>query len=470
MIEWLAEVAQRVREPLELPGGNIMTDAALRAGWTVLRSAMRSWEIQSTDHLSAWLGRQGFPRVSPGNHISARAQEFLLGEAVSFDARTTWLEAVFVMVTIQTGRELTVATPHVHEPQRRVVQNRVPTTGGLINSGSWEQLDQIDLGEAFLHRVPMLRSCPRFLRGRLRFSFGVALQERCRAKLAGDIVAETRAWKLFGLIPTLLLRRPRHGGTTGRDELAQRMDDFANGMWGRCLRKQGSTSVVPASNTVDDHHRRGEAAQSRVQRGQVSRARHELTGAPLAPKTMETLNELRARRPQARQSPLPQEAVDFKPQSPLSLDGKIFAKCLRTSPSGSSPGPGGCTNEMLRVCLDDPEILDLLTSAAEDFARAAVPAEITRCFMLASMTALQKRDGGARGAAPVFAVLSLKLWPDSSERRWRRLVPCSSLPFPPGLGWIASVTQCEWRQTRILKPPSCPSTASAHTTMFFVVP
>ena len=81
-----------------------------------------------------------------------------MGEAVSFDARAAWLEAVFVMVTIQTGRELTVATPHVHEPQRRVVQNRVPTTGGSINSGSWEQLDQIDLGEAFLHRVPMLRS------------------------------------------------------------------------------------------------------------------------------------------------------------------------------------------------------------------------------------------------------------------------------------------------------------------------
>ena len=40
VIEWLAEVAQRVREPLELPGGDIMTEAALRAGWTVLRSAI----------------------------------------------------------------------------------------------------------------------------------------------------------------------------------------------------------------------------------------------------------------------------------------------------------------------------------------------------------------------------------------------------------------------------------------------
>ena len=32
---------------------------------------------------------------------------------------------------------------------------------------------------------------------------------------------------------------------------------------------------------------------------------------------------------------------------------------LRTSPSGSAPGPGGCTNEFLRVCLDDAEVLQL---------------------------------------------------------------------------------------------------------------
>ena len=50
-------------------------------------------------------------------------------------------------------------------------------------------------------------------------------------------------------------------------------------------------------------------------------------------------------------------------------------------------------NEILRVCLDDAELLGLLSSAAEDFARAAVPGEAMRPFMLASMTALQKRDG-----------------------------------------------------------------------------
>ena len=54
------------------------------------------------------------------------------------------------------------------------------------------QLDYIDLGEAFTTWVPMLRSYPMFLRIGLRFSLGVALRERSRAKLARDPVAETR--------------------------------------------------------------------------------------------------------------------------------------------------------------------------------------------------------------------------------------------------------------------------------------
>ena len=54
---------------------------------------------------------------------------------------------------------------------------------------------------------------------------------------------------------------------------------------------------------------------------------------------------------------------------------------------------------MLRVCLDDTETLELLASAAEDFARAETPQEVAKSFMLASMTAVQKKDGGVRGIA-----------------------------------------------------------------------
>ena len=171
---------------------------------------------------------------------------------------------------------------------------------------------------------------------------------------------------------------------------------------------------------------------------------------------MATLDELRARRPQESSSPIPREVMDFAPQSPLSLDGKIFAKCLRTAPSGSSLGPGGCTNEILRVCLDDAELLGLLSSAAEDFARAAVPGEAMRPFMLASMTALQKRDGRVRGIATGTSFR--RLVAKTLARQFGREVEEACSPFQFAL----STTDCVGHAVRVLRqmqrPQSYPLT------------
>ena len=147
-----------------------------------------------------------------------------------------------------------------------------------------------------------------------------------------------------------------------------------------------------------EQQRRGKAAQSRVERGQVSRARQELTGATLAPKTDETLRELQGRRPQEMIWEILVEVLNFVPGQALVLDATLFSKCLASAPSGSAPGPGGCTNEMLKVCLDDAEVSQLLFLAAQDMARAQIP-ESAKTFMLATMTALQKKDGGVRGIA-----------------------------------------------------------------------
>ena len=113
--------------------------------------------------------------------------------------------------------------------------------------------------------------------------------------------------------------------------------------------------------------RRGQAAQNRVERGQVSRARHELVGVPLAPKNAETLAQLRRQRQQEQLRELPRTVTEFQPERPLNLDRKIFHDCFRGSPSGVPSVSGGCTNEMLRVCLDDQETLSLVFEAALRF-------------------------------------------------------------------------------------------------------
>ena len=86
-----------------------------------------------------------------------------------------------------------------------------------------------------------------------------------------------------------------------------------------------------------------------------------------------------------RQQEIPAEVHDFVPERELQPDAKRFAECLRSALSRSSPGPGGCSNDIC-VCLDDTETLLLFTKAAEEFAHATVPWKFSR-------PALEKRDG-----------------------------------------------------------------------------
>ena len=147
----------------------------------------------------------------------------------------------------------------------------------------------------------------------------------------------------------------------GRDQLAHRADEFVRGHWDSLLRaaRQNLFNGSQHRELSEDEERirRGVVAQSRIEQGQVSRARQALTGEALAPRNEHTREQLQNRRPQCQMQQIPQEVMEFNPGSPLTLDPHIFAKCLRSAPSGSAPGPGGCSYQMLKTCLDDAELL-----------------------------------------------------------------------------------------------------------------
>ena len=176
---------------------------------------------------------------------------------------------------------------HDHE-----VQVRQPASVSM-----WEELDRFSM-EIFRTRVPMLKSCPHFLRGRLRESFQVALREKHRAKMVQNEQVEIRAWKLFGLVPLMLMHRPRGTGAVDRSELCHRVDEFARGHCSKLVNDALRNCPHQASpraerSELEEQVRRGKAAQERVHCGQVSRARQELIGATLGPKNAATLQELR---------------------------------------------------------------------------------------------------------------------------------------------------------------------------------
>ena len=248
----------------------------------------------------------------------------------------------------------------------RIRRSEVPIE---VPSGSWALMDQVDLEEEFFRRTPMLKH-----------SISITLQERCRAKLVG----EERAWKASGFVPGNVgklicqkgLARAHTGPPDTKPVLCQRTQSRKG------TEKARSSSVQP-----------GEA------RTGVSRAQGDI------PKNGSARSHLRCCHPR-----------------PLDLDSFLFAKCLASAPSGSAPVRGGCTYEMLKVCLEDAETLHLLFRVAEDLARAEAPEPITRAFMTATMTALLKHDGGVRGSR-------LGRGKDTLARQFGKAVEAVCAPF-----------------------------------------
>ena len=331
-------------------------------GWTSLRTAMPSWGITTEQDLSAWLRRHGFPGLQLGNHISARAQEFVLAGGCRFDAPVAMLEAVFVTTTLEFGRQ----TIPAREQPNEILTGSARDQGRSLRDPTIPNLDffdDLDLEELFAERVPMLKSCPHFFRGRLRNSFRVALEERHRAEGEGDELAEERAWNSSHL---------SMGLSVGRDELAARGELFVRGRWRELLASTRNSIPTGTQKTSLPGARRNEEAWQ--PRSACRRARSHEPGRNWSvrhwlPKKEETLRELRERRPQVASREILREVLDFTPPAPLELNFMLFSNCLRSAPAGHQ-----------KVCLDDQETLQLLYCAADEFARGDVLRGVGHCF------------------------------------------------------------------------------------------
>ena len=73
---------------------------------------------------------------------------------------------------------------------------------------------------------------PKFLRGAYRSSLRVALTEADLGYAAGDDARVSRAWKLFLLLPRMLLHKPVRGGLVPKVKLKERFILFIAGSVG----------------------------------------------------------------------------------------------------------------------------------------------------------------------------------------------------------------------------------------------
>ena len=155
---------------------------------------------------------------------------------------------------------------------------------------AWLALDTVDLAEELRCPVPTLQDVPPFMRAAVRAALTTALQrlrDSAERVPALDEAPASRAWKLFLLAPRMLLARTHLHGARGRDELLARAAAFRRREWAQLLvAARRSTPVRKQRADVaaeDVAERKREQACAKVRRGELSRARHILTAAELAP-------------------------------------------------------------------------------------------------------------------------------------------------------------------------------------------
>ena len=227
-----------------------------------------------------------------------------------------------------------------------------------------------------------MRSPPAFMRGAYKSILRFALQEASEANAAHDEQRLCRAWKLFLLVPRMLLFRSARGGLIPKNQFRGRFDRFVRGEWIGLL-IEGEHMAVEASSARSRRRRtrverRAERAQVLVALGEISAGRAALEGAPVAPGSQATLDALRdeTRRPRTLREPLPEELSNFQPETAFCLDRDRFLRNLRCARRGAAPGPTGMAAEHLRPLLDSTRDSDLLWELGCSFAQGHVPAEV----------------------------------------------------------------------------------------------
>ena len=128
------------------------------------------------------------------------------------------------------------ADPRSQDGQQQDEWRAVEELRSTIPAGAWRHMDAVDLEELFSHPIRTVREPPRWFRSQLRKAYQVAMSEWRRTGRAG-------AWKVFLLIPRMLLGPTESQGEAGKAVFMERMRQFLRGDWQQLLRRVPAQKV-----------------------------------------------------------------------------------------------------------------------------------------------------------------------------------------------------------------------------------
>ena len=141
-----------------------------------------------------------------------------------------------------------------------------------------------------------------------------------------NVDLEENGWRLFLLLPRMLLHKPARGGGVPKHKLMERFNMFNRGQW-EALLKAGGVCCTQAAIRRRRIRHRSDNVLGRVARAEalvqveLSSARQVLEGAQLAPGFHQTLQQLRdqSKRPREPRVPVPPEVINHRHQSQFNL-------------------------------------------------------------------------------------------------------------------------------------------------------
>ena len=170
----------------------------------------------------------------------------------------------------------------------------VPPRAALVEG--FASLDEFDLRTVFQRRAVVMRTIPPIL----RVPFGNALRIAMDEAIGGiDELRQERAWRLYLILPRMLLQRPGRGGLEPRSTIEERLRLFAEGRWADLVNESIQSALLGSEvarrkrrRQDDDVARRAAIAEKLVSVGELSAACQAPEGASVAPGTLRTLREL----------------------------------------------------------------------------------------------------------------------------------------------------------------------------------
>ena len=232
----------------------------------------------------------GFSTSSVGSTIQWQGAGRIWNDVIVRDARGAAFESLYVNIVMQA---------YFGERPMDIVEGQFPREEASFTN-CWEVLDDVDLKRVFYSRFGVLQGCPVEFRASSHTHSPSGIGSTPFCQCGRDRTGEVGGWKLFLLIPFLLLRRPTAEGRIGNKELSIRFDRFSNGQWSILLSDsfkacQFDRQRIHRPNTAE---RRATAVCQKVRLGEEIRARQCLIGAALVPGNDQTFEELQSRHEQ----------------------------------------------------------------------------------------------------------------------------------------------------------------------------